>query len=170
MNSTVKSIMKEIIRFLIIGGLATLLDYFVSGCCLYLFEPNKYAHFYSVFLLNKTASNWATILSTILGFSAGLIFNYVFSIFYVYINKGNGKSPVGFLIFTILSVIGLLINAGGMYLGYSLAKINYWAVRIVLTLAVMCYNYVSKKLIIFKRKKQTQIKNKISQKDDMVNL
>lgn len=158
MKSNTKNILKEIMRFLIIGGLATLLDYFVSGCVLYLFEPSKYSHFYSVFLLNKTASNYATIISTILGFIAGLIFNYVFSIFYVYINKGNSKSTFGFFMFAVLSFVGMCINAGGMYLGYTLLHINYWAIRIALTLIVMCYNYVSKKLIIFKNNQASELK------------
>ena len=160
MKSNTKNIIKEIIRFLLIGGLATLLDYFVSGCVLYLCEPSKYTHFYSVFLLNKTASNYATIISTLLGFVAGLIFNYVFSILYVYINKGNSKSTFGFFMFAILSFVGMCINAGGMYLGYTLLHINYWAIRIILTLVVMCYNYVSKKLIIFKNNQSKDLKDK----------
>lgn len=149
----IKSITKEIIRFLVIGGLATLIDYFVSGCVLYAFEPNKYSHFYTVFLFNKSASNIVTVFSTLLGFISGLLFNYIFSILYVYIDKGNSKSPLGFVLFALLSLIGLIINIGGMYVGYTLLNINYWAMRIVLTFIVMCYNYVSKKLIIFRKNK-----------------
>ena len=40
----------EIIRFVIVGGIATLIDYLVMGVVLYLFNPSLYPHFYNVWI------------------------------------------------------------------------------------------------------------------------
>ena len=65
--------------------------------------------------------------------------------------KGKSKSVYGFTVFAILSAIGLGIHLVGMYIGYDLLGINEWIVKIILTAIVMVYNYVSKKLLLFKK-------------------
>lgn len=143
----------EILRFLIIGGIATTIDFIVMGVVLYLFEPSSYSNFFSVFTSSFEPSFVATIVGTGVGFIAGLLFNYILSITFVYINKGNSKSALGFTMFTLLSLVGLAIHLLGMYIGFDLLHINEWVVKIFLTIVVLIYNYVSKRLVIFKEKK-----------------
>lgn len=145
----------EIIRFLIIGGIATIIDFVVMGVVLYIFEPSAYSGFLDVYIGAVEPSTAATIVGTGVGFVMGLVFNYVFSVKFVYTDKGNSKSAMGFIMFTILSVIGLGIHLLGMWIGYDLLHINEWIVKIVLTFVVLVYNYISKKLIIFKKEKNT---------------
>lgn len=38
-----------------------------------------------------------------------------------------------------------------MYVGFDVLHINEWIVKIVLTIIVLIYNYITKRLIIFKR-------------------
>lgn len=142
----------EIIRFLIVGGIATVVDFFTMGIILYLFNPSIYPHFYNVFYGGTgNPSLLANMVGTGSGFVVGLIINYVLSVFFVFINKGKSKSTKGFLQFAVLSAIGLAIHEIGMYLLGGLLGINEWIIKIVMTLIVLVYNYLSRKLLIFKK-------------------
>ena len=155
----------EIIRFLIVGGLATLIDFFAMGITLYSFEPSLYPHFYNVWIGGGAPSTLATIIGTAIGFLVGLIFNYIFSVIFVFQNKGNSKTTKGFITFTLLSIGGLLIHIIGMYIGYNLLGINEWILKIIFTIVVLAYNYITRKVIIFKPVQPEEI-NK-SQKDSL---
>ena len=139
----------EIVRFIIVGGFATLVDMFVMGVVLYAFNPSLYPAFYNVWYGGLPPSTAATVVGTCCGFVSGLIVNYVLSVLFVFINKGKSKSVYGFLVFAGLSAIGLGIHTGGMYIGYTLLGINEWIVKIFLTVVVLIYNYISKRLVLF---------------------
>lgn len=147
--------LSEIIRFLIVGGLATVIDFLAMGITLYCFEPNLYPHFYNVWIGGGAPSTLATIIGTAIGFIVGLIFNYIFSIIFVFQDKGNSKTTKGFIIFTLLSIGGLLIHIIGMYIGYNLMGINEWLLKIIFTIIVLIYNYITRKVIIFKPEENT---------------
>ena len=144
----------EIIRFCIVGGIATVVDFLVMGVVLYIFDPSLYPNFFNVFIGGKgDPSLTANMVGTGCGFIVGLIFNYILSVVFVFISKGNSKSTTGFLLFTLLSAVGLGIHEVGMFLLNDLLGINEWIVKIILTVVVLVYNYVSRKLFIFKDKK-----------------
>ena len=147
MNKTTK----EIFRFLIVGGFATIIDFLAMSLFIYATQSAKFEHFLDVFLHGKAiASSWAVIVGTIVGFICGLIFNYILSCCFVFDNNKFARTKKGFWVFTALSAVGLAIHALGMYLGYSLLGINEWIVKIVLTLVVLAFNYITRKRIIFK--------------------
>ncbi len=143
----------EIFRFLIVGTIATLVDMFMMGVAMYFIQREIYPSFINVFINTPTPSTFATIMGTAIGFICGLIVNYVLSILFVFNEKGKSKSTQGFIIFTVLSVIGLGLNMLGMYLCFDLMHINQWVSKIIVTIVVLIYNYVSKRLILFKNKK-----------------
>ncbi len=155
--------LSEIIRFLIVGGLATIVDFFAMGVTIYCFAPQLYPHLYNVWVGGKNPSTMATIVGTGIGFIAGLIFNYIFSIIFVFHEKGQSRSAKGFILFTLLSLGGLLIHIIGMYLGYDLLNINEWIIKIVLTIVVLIYNYITRKIFIFKAKTEPQDISPITQ-------
>lgn len=146
-------LLMEIVRFCIVGGLATLVDMAVMGAVLYLFDPSLYPHFYNVWYGGGEPSTLATVIGTGTGFLLGLFVNYFLSVLFVFTEKGKSKSVFGFAVFAVLSAIGLGIHLVGMYVGYDLLHINEWIVKVVLTAVVMVYNYVSKKLLLFKKEK-----------------
>lgn len=142
----------EIIRFVIVGGLATVIDMFVMGVVLYCFDPKLYPNFFNVFYGSKAEPRTiATVFATGIGFVVSLIFNYVLSVLFVYEDKGNSKTVKGVVLFAVLSVCGLLINMGGMWLFNGVIHINEWIVKIVMTLVVLVFNYITRKLFIFKK-------------------
>ena len=144
----------EVLRFLIVGGLATVADFFVMGSVLYVFDPAIYPHFYNAFFGGTAEpSIVAKLMGTGVGFTVGLIANYVLSILFVFNEKGRSKTPSGFIKFAVFSVIGLLIHLLGMYLLSDRLSVNEWISKIILTIIVLVYNYVSRKLFIFRKEK-----------------
>lgn len=146
----------EIFRFLIVGTIATLVDMFMMGVAMYFIQREIYPTFINTFINTPTPSTFATVMGTAVGFVSGLIVNYVLSIFFVFNEKGSSRSAKGFLIFTILSAIGLGLNMLGMYIGFDLMHINQWVTKIIVTIIVLVYNYVSRRLILFKNKPNKQ--------------
>lgn len=141
----------EIARFVLAGGAATLIDMLVMGAVLYAFEPRLYPHFYNVWYGGGEPETAAAIVGTGAGFTVGLVFNYFFSVIFVFNEKGRSKSVYGFAVFAVTSLFGLGIHLLGMYIGYDLLHIDEWIVKTALTLIVMIYNYLSKKFLLFSR-------------------
>ncbi len=158
-QQTKKQLILEIIRFLIVGGTATLVDYFVF----WIFDG-------VLFPLISTASWWKTtslVLATALGFCVGLVVNWLLSVSFVFKqvkNKEEASSKKSFALFTIIGVIGLAITEVGILLlvailpefslfgtttllGTTWAK---WLAKIVMTCIVLVWNYIGRKLFIFK--------------------
>lgn len=145
----------EILRFIIVGGIATIVDMFTMGVVMYLMERSIYPSFINVFINSPTPSTFATIMGTSVGFVVGLIVNYILSILFVFNEKGNSRTVKGFVVFTVLSVIGLIINIIGTYIGFDLLHLNQWLVKIIMIIIVLIYNYISKRLVLFKKKPET---------------
>lgn len=156
----------EIIRFLIVGGVATIIDMIVMALVIYLPNAQSFNNdFFNAFFMEINLNTWLVVGATAIGFIIGLIFNYVFSILYVYDGENKkAKTQKGFWLFTLLSSIGLGIQTFGMYVGYSLIGINEWIVKIVLTIIVLAFNYITRKIFIFKKEnnvvEDTEIEDK----------
>lgn len=148
-------ILWEIGKFLIVGGGATVIDYLTMALVLFLFAPDKYPSFVSLFVGDYVPTTEATVTGTMAGFVAGLVFNYIFSLLFVFngTDTSGAKSGKGFLIFTALSAVGLIIHASGMqvfngYLGW-----NEWIVKTFLSALVLAFNYLSRKYLLFNKVK-----------------
>ena len=146
----------EIVRFIIVGGLATVIDFAISGIFWYFTNKEIYPKFYNIlFGATGTPSTWSTVVGTALGFGISLIVNYLLSLLFVFEEKGEGKTFKGATLFLIFSLIGLGIHMLGMYLLFDLAGLNEWLIKIVLTIVVLVFNYVTRKLFIFNDKNKT---------------
>lgn len=129
----------EFIRYLIVGGSAFIIDFTL----LYLFKS---------YIFNELGTT-GVYISTAIGFIGGLIYNYYLSIMFVFEGakqNNNGKGFVPFLIFSIIGIMGLVLTEFGMYVGLELIKINYLIVKIFVAGAVLCWNYLARKILIFK--------------------
>ena len=159
-----KELIKEILRFLLVGGLATLVDFGIYELCRFV-------------LFNSLSNNINLILSTSLGFIFGNIVNYILSIIFVFKGAKEDKSTQtikAFLIFTLIGVIGLGIKVGVQTGGnYLMSLIIDWLfnnifnfsysvwvwlldtfVYCVATLIVLIWNYIGRKIFIFKGDKE----------------
>ena len=154
-KQTKKQLFWEIFRFLLVGGLATVVDYVVAALFHGLVLPPK--------LIGET---WSLIISTALGFSAGLLVNWFLSLAFVFKairDKKKASSKKSFLVYCLICVIGLVITLLGMQLVQILPTFTlfgtkqflnsswtWWLLKITLTLIVLVWNYVGRKLFVFK--------------------
>ena len=159
MNQSKKDILKEIIRFLIVGGIATLCDYAIFYLFNLLLLPKINAE-----ALNKDAG-LNIFIATALGFTTGLLVNWFLQKFvYRYITEKQTKSKVVFLKFVILSLIGLGLTELGMLLAsplfgkvtwHIIVDFDFWKLffKVLMTIIVLIMNYIGRKLFVFNVKK-----------------
>lgn len=156
-KQTKKELFWEIFRFLLVGGTATLIDWAVA----YLFQawllPPK--------LIGDALS---LVFSTAFGFCVGLLVNWVLSVSFVFRkvkDEASVKTGKSFLTFTTIGLIGLAISIAGMQIvpflpAFSLFGTStflgvtwgWWLMKGVMTAIVLVWNYVGRKLFIFKTK------------------
>lgn len=156
MKQTKRQLFYEILRFLVVGGTATLVDYLIA----LLF----YAALLPPIVVGSTVS---LVVSTAAGFSIGLTVNWILSITFVFkdvSDKKKSRSTTSFAVFALIGLIGLAITEIGMYFGvkylpeikiFSLtyflgAEIKWWLCKVCLTAITLVWNYVARKIFIFK--------------------
>ena len=80
----------EIFKFLIVGGFATIIDMLAMAVVLYVFDPKLYEYnFLNTVIGNQEPSDLVAVLGTGVGFILGLIFNYIFSIIFVFTSSNT---------------------------------------------------------------------------------
>ena len=151
-----KDLLSEIFRFLLVGGLATLVDFIIYELCRFV-------------IFSEVSNNINLVLATSLGFIFGNIVNYILSIVFVF--KGakedkNTQTFKSFMIFTIIGVIGLGIKVGVQTGGNYIMNLMFTAnsnffiwfidtfIYCVATLIVLVWNYIGRKIFIFKGDKK----------------
>ncbi len=153
MKQSKKELFLEIIRFLLVGGLATIVDYVIF----YLFK---------LVILKNAEENVKLIVATLLGFLAGLFTNWFLQKFvYKAVTDNQMKSKTVFLKFVILSFIGLGITEIGILLAkplynklllsvFGLFTFDFYQLffKCLMTLIVLVINYLGRKFIVFKNK------------------
>ena len=152
--------MMEIVRFLLVGGLATICDYAVYLLFRkFLLPPELLAG-------NPTWDAASAVIATTLGFAMGLLINWVLSVLFVFrdtAKKVDVKSKSDFVKFTVIALIGLLFTQVAVGIGvlaipaFSLFGTevflslgwNEWLLKAVTTCIVLVFNYFARKKYIF---------------------
>lgn len=145
-----KAIIGEFLKYVVVGGVAFLVDAGVLSLCFYIFLDHVDVRFWGSFDLR-------TVLATAIGFAAGLIANYILSTIFVF-NKETQKNGMGktraFLIYAVVGVIGLILTELGMALGETVLGIHYdslmMLVKIVVAGIVLIWNYLGRKIFVYK--------------------
>ena len=147
----------EIIRFIIVGVICTLIDFAV----------------YSLFFYVIYTGTHSTVIAKTAGQAAGIIANYILSVFFVYKNgadKKDSRSVVGCILFATLSLLGFGLNLGITKLGELILdlRVNFFWNAFVFgfaTLIVLIFNYITRKLFILKPKKDNKEINETEDKE-----
>ena len=158
---TRKQLFMEILRFLIVGAVATLVDYLVF----WIFDAWLFPLIFPI--ETKAWATVALVLSTALGFCVGLLVNWVFSVRFVFRavkDEEKARSKRSFALFALIGVIGLALTEVGVvtlvavlpnltlfgataFLGTAWRK---WIAKVVMTCVVLAFNYLGRKFFIFK--------------------
>jgi putative flippase GtrA len=85
------------------------------------------------------------LASATVGFVVSVVFNYLASMRYVFRHREDMSRRREFVVFVVLSVIGLGINDLMMWLGQGVLGISYLIVKLFATFVVMIWNFVTRK-------------------------
>ena len=83
--------------------------------------------------------------------TASVICNYILSVKWVFDAKAGGNKTQEFIVFIVLSVIGLGINQLFMWLFVAMMHIYYVLSKIIATVIVMVYNFITRKIFLEKK-------------------
>lgn len=123
----------QLFRYGFVGGLAFLVDY---G---------------TMVLLTEFAGMHYLLAATI-SFILGLITNYLLSITWVFNQHKLNNRWVEFLLFAFIGVVGLGLNDAIMFLCTERCGIHYTLSKIIATAIVFFWNFLARKLILFKQR------------------
>lgn len=126
-----KELINQIIKFTVVGGVAFIIDYSL------LYILTEYLDVYY-------------FISSIISFIISLAVNYVLSIKWVFsVNKKQTYEDI--LLFIFLSVIGLIINQIIMYIGVDILDTYYMITKLIATIIVMIWNFITRKIFVEKK-------------------
>lgn len=124
-----RQLFAQFMKFALVGTIAFLIDY---GFMIFLTEL-----FGVPFLISTTVS-----------FVLSVIFNYFASMRFVFERKDDMSRKREFIIFVALSAFGLALNDLFMWLTVDFLYMDYRIAKILVTMLVSVYNFVSRKLLL----------------------
>ena len=127
-----KKLMEQIIKFGFVGFLCFFIDYGVM-----------------VLLTDRFGMDYR--VSCGISFTVSVIVNYILSVTFVFETDKKKNRSAEFVIFVVLSLIGLAINEACMWLSVEFLGIHYKLSKIGATGVVMVYNFISRKIFIEKK-------------------
>ena len=138
------NLLNQIVKFGLVGVLCTLIDFACYTGCNLIGIPY--------------------LISGVIGFTVSVIFNYILSMRYVFVRREDISRKREFIVFVVLSVIGLLLNEFLLYVCVDLVymqvvllqdmfnrNVAEIVAKLCTTVVVMIYNFVSRKLILEKK-------------------
>lgn len=91
------------------------------------------------------------LVSSTISFCVSVTVNYILSVTFVFETDKKKNKVKEFVVFVILSTVGLGINELCMKIGVDFLHIHYMLVKIGATAIVMVYNFISRKIFIEKK-------------------
>ena len=120
---------KQLIRFLLTGGLATVVQYVVLGVCMQML-------------------GWSASLASGTGYLAGSVLSYVINYYFTF---ASGKPHLRAApLFYIMVAVGLCINTSVMALLAGNLDWNPWVSQFIATLFTLIWNFVASRLWVFR--------------------
>lgn len=126
-----KKLIMQLIKFGIVGVIATLIDL-------------------AVLMVLKEFMKVDVLAASAVAFSVSVIANYILSMLFVFESSGNSKVKE-FLVFVVLSIGGLLLNQLIMWIGTEIMTAYYLWVKAFALVFVPIYNFITRKIFLEKK-------------------
>ncbi len=126
-------LIKQLIKFGFVGGICFVIDY-------------------GVMVILTEVAGMEYLLSCGISFTVSVIANYLLSMKFVFERKETLDRRIEFIVFVVMSVIGLGLTELLMWVFVDKANIHYMISKIVVTALVMVYNFITRKLFLEKKK------------------
>lgn len=126
---SLKSLIEQFLKFGIVGVVAFFIDY-------------------GILMLLSQVVGWDPVPSSAISFTISVVFNYVASMRYVFTRREDLSRGREFVIFVVLSVIGLGINSLCIWLGtraFGNGALAVTSTKVVATVIVALWNFWSRK-------------------------
>ncbi|MDB5940186.1 MAG: gtrA-like family protein [Polaromonas sp.] len=120
---------KQLIRFLLTGGLATVVQYAVLGVCMQMLE-------------------WSALLASCTGYLAGSVLSYLINYYFTF-SSGRPHHQAAPL-FYIMVAVGLVINSSVMAVLAGSLGWNPWLSQLIATMLALIWNFVAARLWVFR--------------------
>lgn len=124
-----RKLIEQIMKFGVVGFLCFFIDY-------------------GLMILFTEAFHINYLISAALSFSISTIVNYSLSMRYVFKSKKDANKVNEFILFVVLSVIGLGVNEAAMWIAVEGLGIHYMISKIGATAVVMVFNFVTRKIFL----------------------
>ena len=129
MKSKIKKLLEQLVKFGIVGVIASLLEWIIFYIC-----TNQLKIHYSI--------------STIIGFSISTIFNYWASVKWVFDVNKEKSEKLNFILFVVLSIVGLGLNELILWICIEKFAIYNMIGKVIATGIVMVFNFITRKLFL----------------------
>lgn len=135
MNKTLGATMEKfpIIKYACVGGVAFVVDWSV----LYIATAMLALHY---------------LIGATLGFLCGLVINYIFSVLWVFMSRAIRSRRVEVFIFTMIGIVGLIMNDIFLALFTEYFGIMYLQSKLLTAIIVFFWNYFARKYSLFHEK------------------
>ena len=134
MKNKKKELFTQIFKFVIVGGIATIIDFAVYYIC------------YNFLKIDPLIAN-------ILAFSIAVVYNYTASVRWVFTVDDSKNKKVIFIEFIVLAIVGLLISELLLYIFINKLSMNKMIAKIIANVIVMIFNFITRKLLLEKSNK-----------------
>ena len=130
------SLLGQIARYLVTGGLAFVVDFGLFAMCLYVLE-------------------WHYLASNLVGLVAGLLLNYYISVAWVFsaCKRNMKKKEFEFMIFALIGFAGVAINQLVMFLMVGCMEWQEMLSKMLAAVIVLMWNFGARKVLLFRGRK-----------------
>ncbi|MEI3377316.1 MAG: GtrA family protein [Coriobacteriales bacterium] len=129
MNTYLRELTVQFAKFGVVGVIAFFIDY-------------------GLFLLMDYVFGVNYLVASAVSFTIATIFNFVASMRYVFAGKEGQTRTQQFVIFFVLSLVGLGLNQLILWACVDLLALLAWVGKLVATVLVMLFNFVTRKVFL----------------------
>lgn len=125
--------------------LIQLFRYGIVGCIAFVVDFGMLAFFTEV-------TGLSYLLSGCIGFTGGVTINYFLSVNWVFEtqNSDSTSKSAEFLLFVLIGIIGLGINALIMWMLTEYAAVHYLISKLISTIIVFIWNFIARRALVYK--------------------